>query len=449
MNKTLLAAGLAAALGCAQPSLAANWLELQGNERANAPTFTLWGFIQPTYMASRSTQVTGLTGPAGITRYNGHDLIPNLVAPDYKHGSELFFQRARPGIRGVMPFDSRINYFVLAELGKNGLTREQDVVLSDASLTFNYIPGARIRAGLFKLPTGEEALEAVHVLDYVNFTNVTDNLLNERIVIRAGAAPGRTTNIPAGLTGASVVGSTSGFRDIGIQAYDWFRHERWEYAYALMVSNGDGINHVGDTNGSKDVTLRLQTSYIFGGSGARREDVTAYLWHQEGKRTFGSRDYSRIREGIGAKYLRHGLRLGGEYIRGRGMIFNGPQPPFNDAGAPALEPLYAVAPDSSNRADGWYLDAGWRFLPKWEADLRYDTLDRLPNSAANERRFNTWTVGLQHFFTPKARVTFNYEFREQKVPNPGAITPAAQSTNAQAIANALSDRMSLQLTYIF
>jgi hypothetical protein len=136
-------------------------------------------------------------------------------------------------------------------------------------------------------------------------------------------------------------------------------------------------------------------------------------------------------------------------MRGSGMIFTGPQPPFNDAGAPAFEPLNAIALESANRATGWYLDAGWRFLPKWEADLRYDTLDRLPNSAANERRFNTWTVGLQYFFNPKARVTFNYEFREQKVPNPGAITPAAQSSNAQAIANALSDRASLQLTWIF
>jgi hypothetical protein len=449
MKKTLLAAATAAGLGCAQISSAANWLELQGNEPANAPALTLWGFIQPTYMASRSTEVTGLTGPAGITRYNGHDLIPNLVAPDYEHGSELFFQRARPGIRGVMPFDSRINYFLLAELGKNGLTREQDVVLSDASLTFNYIPGARLRAGLFKLPTGEEALQAVHTLDYVNFTNVTDSLLNERIVIPASAAPGRTINIPAGLAGANVVGSTSGFRDIGIQAYDWLRRDHWEYAYALMVSNGAGINHVHDNNGSKDVTLRLQTAYVFGGDGPRREDVTAYLWHQEGKRAFGSRDYNRVREGVGARYLRNGLRLGGEYMRGSGMIFTGPQPPFNDAGAPAFEPLNAIALESANRATGWYLDAGWRFLPKWEADLRYDTLDRLPNSAANERRFNTWTVGLQYFFNPKARVTFNYEFREQKVPNPGAITPAAQSSNAQAIANALSDRASLQLTWIF
>jgi hypothetical protein len=220
-----------------------------------------------------------------------------------------------------------------------------------------------------------------------------------------------------------------------------------------MVSRANGISFSDDLNpGNHDVTARVQTSYVFQGSGPKREDVTAYAWHQEGKRAFGGTDYTRMREGIGAKYLRHGLRMSGEYIRAKGMIYVAPTPQFNDIGAPAYEPVDYVALDSSNKADGYYLDVGWKFAPQWEADLRYDELSKMTNSAYDERKATTWTLGGQYFYSPSLRFSLNYEFREIKVVHPEAQLTNAQKiqgTAAEVIGASAGNRISAQLTWIF
>lgn len=53
------------------------------------------------------------------------------------------------------------------------------------------------------------------------------------------------------------------------------------------------------------------------------------------------------------------------------------------------------------------------------------------------------------FFYKNTRLTLNYEWRELEVPNPSAIAAGAQRTNAQAIADNLGDRASVQLTWFF
>jgi hypothetical protein len=441
-----------AVLGLSQGAHAANWLQLQGNEPPNAPTFKLWGFLQPTYTYIDADKIKGLGGQAAP--YNGQYTIPNLVGPDSTSTDTFQFNRARLGLRGTLnPVDKRINYFVLLEAGKNILTREHSVVLSDASMTFNYIPGARVRVGLFKLPTANEALVPVHTAyDYVYFSSVTDNLLLERTVRPTSPSAGRAFQsgfFTADIQPAKIAGSGSGFRDIGIQIYDWFQHGAWEYSYAGMISNGNNINYLGDNNSNKDFTARLQASYIFGGKGPKRDDLSVFVWHQQGKRTFGSSEYDRVREGTGFTYRKKAVHFAGEYMRGKGMIFVGPQVPFNDVGAPAVQPVNAIALSDNNKADGWYLSGGYRFLKDWEFNLRYDTLDRLSNAAANEREFKTWTVGTQYYMNKATRINFNYEFRKQEVSNPQAITNPVQRANAQTIADNLGDRISLQLTYLF
>lgn len=467
MKKTLLAAAVLATFGYAPATFATNWFELQNNEKAGAEPFTFWGFIQPTYTRVDSASVTGIPAtvvspvnganvavPVGLRAYNGQTALFNLVGPDLARDEQLQMFRARPGVRGVIPgTDDKINYFVLAELGNNGLTREKHAVFSDASVTFNYIPGARIKVGLGRLPLGEEAMQGVQIMDYVNFSTATDQLLNERFVKSYVNAPGRTSPLAVGapMAMSKITGAIGGFRDVGIEVYDWFVKDKMEYTYALMVSNGNGISF-SDNNGSKDVTARLQAAYVFGGGGPKREDVTAYVWHQESKRSFSGTDYTRIREGLGAKYLRDGLRVSGEYIRAKGMIYVAPTPQFNDIGFPAYEPVDYVALDSSNKADGYYLETGWKFAPKWEVDLRYDELSKMTNSAYDERKASTWTLGGQYFYSPKVRFSMNYEIREIKVVHPDAqITNAqkVQGTAAQIIGDSVGNRLSAQMTYNF
>ena len=459
MKKTILAATLAATLGHAPVSLATNWFQLQNNEKPGAAPYTFWGFVQPTYTHVESQAVQGITAPAGLVPYNGHTYLGNLVGPDLTHSDQLQMFRARPGVRGVIPgTDEKINYFVLAELGNNGLTRDRHAVLTDASVTFNHIPGARIRAGLGRLPLGEEAMTGVQVLDYINFSSVTDQLLNERFVTPyANAARTHSPILGVQFKQSKLTGAVAGFRDVGVEVYDWFTRDKMEYSYAVMLSQGNGIGFSNDNRGGNyDTTARLQAAYVFGGSGPRREDVTAYIWHQEGKRAYNGSDYTRVREGVGAKYLRNGLRVSGEYIRAKGMIYIAQTPQFNDAGAPAFEPVDLMAVEASNKADGYYLDLGWRFSPKWEADLRYDELNKMTNSAFDERKSTTWTLGGQYFHSPNLRFAVNYEIRSVKVPHMDAHgttgTPAQWATQLndfKTILDTTGNRLSAQLTYVF
>lgn len=425
---------------------AANWLDLQGNEVAGAKPVTFWGFIQPTYTYNGVSAVSGLAGAANITAYNGQVPLFNLVAPDNERREQLQLFRARFGARGVLPgTDEKINYFFLTEIGNNGLTRQKQAIISDASLSVNMIPNARIRLGLFKAPLGEEALQAIHVFDYINFSGITDNLVLERFV--APLSTTRPTNVPAGLTAAGVVGAVGAFRDVGIQVYDSFRRDDWEFSYALMGGKGNGVSFT-DSNSRRDVTARVQTSYVFAGKGPRREDITVYGWSLRGDRTFNGIDYERARTGVGAKYLRNPIRLSAEFMRAKGVIFNGINPPFNDLGR-GFRPVTTVGLGSNNKANGYYLDAGWSISKTWEVDLRYDVLNRLTNSAPDERKFSTTTLGAQYFLNASSRIIFNYEFRDLKVSNADALAAGAARNNALVIANTMGNRIGLQLTFVF
>ncbi len=140
------------------------------------------------------------------------------------------------------------------------------------------------------------------------------------------------------------------------------------------------------------------------------------------------------------------------------MIYYGVIAPFNDIGGIAFEPVDQMALNSSDTAKGYYVDMGWQFMPKWEADLRYDNLDKLPNSAYDERLFSTVTYGMQYFFSTNLRFMVNYEVRKISVPNPLAYLsePAAiqanahtQLTDAAIIAGSIGNRIIAQCTYTF
>ncbi len=443
MKKTVLAVAILAACGHAPASFATNWLELQNTEAPGAPAFRFWGFIQPQYISNSGGTVTGLKGAAAP--YNNQAPVFNTVGPDLAKKDQVQIFRARPGLRGAVA-DGKVNYFLLGELGNNGLTTIKQAVFTDATVTFN-TSVTRIRLGLGRLPIGEEAMLGEPAMDYINFTNVTDGLLNERFVTGSKVA----AVAPSVLRPGTARGSVGAYRDTGIELFDWLRKDKMEYAYALMVSEGNGVGMLDNANGGNtDLTGRLQASYIFGGKGPKREDLTGFIWHQQGKRNFSGANYKRMREGVGFKYVQGPLRLGSEYIRATGMIFTGPNPPFSPV-AGTTAPLTQFGVESFNMADGYYLDAGWKFLEKFEADLRYDTYDRMKNSLTDERRYTTTTVGGQYFYSGAMRFNINYEFRKLQVVNPGSFpktgTGPALLSNALLVANSMGNRLSAQMTY--
>jgi phosphate-selective porin len=440
-----IAAMLAACLPL--PVQAANWVDVIATEPANASVYKPFGFVQPTYTYIDADPLAGMGGAAAST--NGQHQIQNQVGPNFENADQLQFLRAQFGLRGRLT--DKINYFLLTDVGKNLTTVQHPLMVTDASMTFSFIPGAKIRAGLFKLPTGEEALVSNPVAySYVYYSAVTSALVQETFYRDVAGTPAGCAVIAGNTSldcGMAVAGNNA-FRDWGIQVFDSFQKNNWELGYAAMISNGNEIENISDNNSSKDLTARLQLSYVFKGKGPLREDANAFIWRQSGERTYGGTDYDRIREGVGFRVTKGPFRTSGEYIRADGMVAGGPNPPVVPASGD-LEPPYNLNLAPAGKADGWYLEGGWRFHPKWEIEARYDEFDRSHDDPAAQRVFRTWTLGSQYFINKTTRLTLNYEWREAEVPHPLAITNATQRSNANIVADNLGDRVSLQLTWNF
>lgn len=427
------------ALALASPATqAANWLALQGTEPAGSmERARLWGFVQPEFQATDGTPLAA--GP-----FAGQPANFNQIPPGLDEHAEFLIRRARVGLRGnVLPQGGTLNYFLLLDAGDNGITRYNGgrIKLTDASVTFNQLPGARIRLGQFKYPGAEEGLMAIQYYDYINFSNATNSLLQERFFDSDGSVANLDENAPNGAVGA--------FRDIGVQMFDAFMRGAWEHSYAVMLGNGNGLLR-GDDNDSKDVYLYWASERVFAGKGPRREGWKLFGWHQQGERTLASGaaqaigDFDRTRWGLGSTLRTGKYRAAAEYIRADGMIFTGTDAgavpgALNNAGTAVAS--WNVLPN--DEADGWYADIGYRLLPRLEVDLRYDVLNRATDTAAEERRFTTWTLGAQYAFSEPVRLMVNYEFRAAEAPR------LADSDIPNQILDGMDDLLSMQVQVSF
>ncbi len=416
-------------------SLADNWLFLQGTEPdGQGAKPRVWGFIQPQY---QYTDGTGLRGGD----WDGQKAVFNQVGVERESHSDWYLFRARLGLRGKLISEtSKINYFLLTEFGDNGITHYADefVVLTDASLTFNHIPFARLRIGQFKYPGAEEGLRAIHMFDYVNFSNVTDQLLLERFFDSDGSIT-NDPNTPNGSVGA--------FRDIGIQVFDRLKFDAFENSYAVMIGNGNGINRR-DNDNNKDLYLYYSTEYKFKESKPpAQKTVKLFSWFQTGKRKLikgNTGEFHRERYGIGSTVRYQKFRTAFEYVWADGMIFNGTDGgavPGAIANNGAQVASFNLLPDE--KAAGWYVDCGYLVWPRLEFDVRFDIVNRGTESNRNERLFETLTLGAQYFFYQKNRVIINYEFRDAEAPHLPSSHPANK------ILNGIDDRISLQLLLLF
>jgi len=221
----------------------------------------------------------------------------------------------------------------------------------------------------------------------------------------------------------------------------------WDTSYAVMIGNGNGLNY-SDNDSNRDLYLYLSTEKVFGGAGPFREGLKLFAWSQSGERMYdGNNDgvretYKRDRSGIGVKYLKKPWRFTGEYMKGDGMIWNGPD-----------KPSWALTTGSGNpnasdnglnaKGKGWYIEGGY-YIPntQWQLDLRYDFYARL--DGANEQLdWKTTTLGLQYHINKRARLTFNYATRDISAKNYGPL--AGPNANLDGIKN----RYGIQLTAIF
>ena len=421
------------------PVYAADWLSLQGTEpESTAPRIKTWGFIQAQYQKDMSDERAS----------TGGYIPPKLIGPNLTSQEQFNVNRARLGARGAgFPLDGKVNYFFLAEFGNNAITAPGGGAarITDASITLNHIKGARIRAGLFKTPGAEEGLQAIHVFDYINFTAVSNQLLLERFPNQQYTANVAPVTLPAPTGLAAFDQPVGAFRDVGIQVFDTFANDDWEHSYAVMMGNGNGLNF-GDNDDNKDTYLYWSSEKVFGGEGPRRQGLKLFAWTQTGKRyldntndsTHNPKEYNRDRSGLGAKYVKSALRLSGEYMKGDGMIFVGPDKPTFD-----INGAGPGGDGSTAEASGWYMDAGYRIpASKWEVDVRYDIYNRLEGDQF-EFEFKTLTLGAQYHINKKTRVNMEYADRNIEAVN------FASGAGPNAELEGVKGRLAVQLTHIF
>ncbi|MDP2309863.1 MAG: hypothetical protein Q8P18_27845 [Pseudomonadota bacterium] len=395
---------------------AADWLLLQGTEPGPDPVAVRpWGFVQALGEGIPFGEpVVGLTSES-LAAFEGERASFNRVGSgDATWGISL--RRARAGLRGAVPkTGGKVAWLLAAEFGDNGLTRVDPVVLTDASVTFSYLPGARIRVGQFKLPLGEEALEMNPLAaEFVNFSAATGQLLLEN----------------PSADGAYTAGA-SGFRDLGVQVFDTFAVGPGTVSYAVMLSNGRmGALELDD---SKDITARLAWAPWVGGEpdAPHRDEVGVYGFWQQGERMVDGEAVARVRRGGGAQVEKAGWHARVEVIQGSGAIEGGANPPF--PGQPVV-----VAAEGQALGGYAYLHYERGLLG---GGLRYDELWRRYDSPADLRVFRTVTADVQVEITPRARLMLDYELRWLAAPE--------GSTDAQAIAATLGDRVSLQAAVVF
>jgi hypothetical protein len=442
-KKTAILLALTAAFA-SQSAQAANWLMLQGTEKDHqAPRAKVWGFVQAEYQQTDDSRVS--TGPNA-----DQPLAFNQIGPQLNSSQTFNIRRARIGIRGAnLPLDKNVNYFVMTELGNNGITTGKDGnqgKLTDASITLNHIPGARIRVGLFKTPGSEESFQGIPAFNYINFTSATDRLLVERPVDTSEDAQYR---YPVGAV-----------RDTGIQVFDSFRDGAWEHSYAIMIGNGGGLA-TADKDKDLDTYAYVSTEKVFGKSkGPWRHGMKFYAWMHNGKRTIGTTSISddttsgnkRNRSGLGTTYFDGKYRLAAEYIQADGMIFAGTSgaqlvgTKIHRPVAPAKGDTVGLNVQVDEKAAGYHIDLGYRVMPDMELNVRYDALDSGTEVDAHLREFRTTTLGAQYFFNKKTSVRVNYEMRSAEAPKVAATGPGS---GVHKILDNMDNRLSAQVMMIF
>jgi hypothetical protein len=422
--KTLTLAGLSvfSVLG-AHSVQAANWIMLQGTEPAKAPTLRAFGVMAVDYQRTSGSLISA--GP-----WQGQSLVLNQIGPNLDDSRELQASILRVGVRGRLA-DGLINYWISPMGGNNGISSNgnPNIKFTDVSATINLLPHARVRFGQFKQPGSEEGLQPARLRDYVNQSNVGNQIVNESFFDSDGTPTSDANQLDV---------PVSGFRDTGIQVFDAFRTDHWEHTYALMAGTGSGLAlYNGSGSGTPDWHLYWSSERIFGGKGPFRDGLKLSGWYQEGERdlltgpTQTSETFDRSRYGIAATFRRGRWKAVGEWIKAEGMIFNGTDGSAVP-GSASVNPLPPPPPGSTaslnmlpdEEASGWYIDAGYTPFEPLDLNLRYDRLNRGTKNPVNERRFETLTLGATYRFNKNYRLLVNYQFRDVEAPGlPGDAVP--------------------------
>ncbi|WP_373032528.1 hypothetical protein [Sulfurovum sp.] len=404
----------------------ANWLMIQGTQKATTKDHNLWGFGQLKYTHNRGD----------IYEINGMNKTPfSLNKPDLQDQETFILSRLRAGLRGRFDDENKINYFILTEFGENGITNpggyRQHSYLTDLSVTLRYLP-INIRVGQYKYPGSEEGLMARFASPFIQFTTVSDQLMLERYISAKSVNDTTYLGTPSHSVGA--------YRDSGIKLFQQINlNQTSSITYAYMYGLGAGIQMDNVNDSHPTHYLYMAYEKILGDiKGYNTESLKLYGCYQKGKRKLLDELYDRTRYGIGLTYYDGLLRVEGEYLWGKGMIFTGAKDtspiPSNNVWQ------FEIEADKNNKADGYYISTTYKLKPNIEAIARYDEYHRMQNVSVKERTIKNTTIGFSYKFEGVNRIDLNYTF---------AQTDAPYNSTAQSILDNAGDIARIQLTWVY
>ncbi|MFO7831347.1 MAG: hypothetical protein R6V18_05125 [Desulfuromonadaceae bacterium] len=406
---------------------------LQGVEKPGARAFNFNGFLMADYQNSGGGNLEA--GP-----FKGQPMAKGLVGPSLNSSKEFNIRKFQGGVRGALSDDW--GYSVRGVTGNNIATRgkhDNSVMLVEASLTWSTPVGPHVRAGMFKTPGSEESLAFAPPGNYVNLTNVTNMLVQERFFPADGSSVTHDNNYD----------TCSCCRDSGIMLFDAVSYQQWEFSYAAMLGRGYGLGY-SDTNSNPDLYLYMAAERLFNsGKGMWRHGWKFFGWSQHGERTLRAGvaqhkiEATRERYGFGTTLLWQRWRLNAELVSASGMIFmasDGGAVPGSVSNDGAMVASYNVFPD--DRAYGWYVDGGYELLPGVWGCVRYDEV-RFGTETHAERELISVTLGVQYYVTRTLQLKLNYEFRS------GAARRQEEASVTNQNMDEMPDRFGAQVVWRF
>ena len=395
---------------------AGDWVMLQGTEPAETTKLKTLLFLQPSFSYTKGSLLSA--GP-----FKGEKGIFNLNGPDFRSSAEFHNTRGLALVRGFVPkTNKKINFFGMLDFGKNLLTGSEKTTknpknfqIADISLTFNYLPFFRIRAGQFIAPGSNEVMKAIHAYDYINFTNFTTFTMLDWNMPSAGN--GTDSNRPRF--------PNAGFRDIGVMAFDSFSIYRSKHTYAFMLGQGNGINRFSNDK-NVDIHGRYRIHFPF----STEKDLECVFWGIKGKRKLHSdstvQTFKRDRFGVdfSTSWKNWRTELGGAYADG--IVFHG----TFGAGPPGLKnnknQIASFLTLPSENAVGGHISVNYD-ISNYVIGFRYDILNYGMRKNINGRMFRTLTFSTQYKFGKSpTRLIFNYEWRQAKAPRLSDTHPVNQ-----------------------
>ncbi len=345
---------------------------------------TSWaqGCMEPS--GEEGVQVIGFIQPQFQYDFLGTEELTG----DNLNESSFYFNRARLGVMGTIPYD--FSYYVMFEFSPtlNGIKDGTPPLLLDGFISYNrFAPYVKFSLGQFKSPFGQELLTPCHKLHTINRATAVVNLVS----------PWRDM-------GLMVSGGTGDLSILGSKTENFF-------GYSFAILNGAGINQW-DNNNSKDYVGRLTVhpfdfvtvgaSYRFGRQPAQSPDATE--------------EDTRERFGLDVELKYKGFLVQGEYVNGADV---GSYTTGGGCGGDV-----EIHEGSVNR-DGFYITALYRTPWNFEPVVRFErynpNLDEPPADVspdpADYTIQNSWTFGLNYFFNDKVRLQANYLYNAETTPD--------------------------------